>query len=77
MKRLLLVLLVTATAITAAGQPSNVSAADCLYKRYIYYSDAAHSSLSCGHLDLYCNDTVQTGCQTPYYTVSTGHCICP
>jgi hypothetical protein len=76
MKRLLLVLLVTATAITAAGQPTTASA-DCLYKRYHYYSDAAHSGLPCGHLDISCDDAVQTGCQTPSYTVSTGYCFCP
>ncbi len=76
MKRLLLVLLVTATAIMAASHPRDASA-DCLYMRYIYYYGYVYNGTSCGHTDFYCNDVVHVGCQTPYYTTSTGYCLCP
>jgi hypothetical protein len=76
MKKLLLVLLVTATAIMAAGQPPTLSA-DCLYLRYHYYQGYVYNGPECGHLDISCDDAVQYGCQTAYYTTSTAHCVCP
>jgi hypothetical protein len=76
MKKLFLVLLVTVTAITAAGHPPTASA-DCLYLRYHYYNDFVYNGLECGHLDISCDDAVQYGCHTAYYTTSTGHCVCP
>ncbi|HEV7505356.1 MAG TPA: hypothetical protein VGS07_10625 [Thermoanaerobaculia bacterium] len=75
MKRLLLVLLVCATAIVAAGKVSTVSA-DCLYERILYYSSPG-GGLACGHTDFSCLDVVHTGCTTPYYTIHYGVCICP
>jgi hypothetical protein len=79
MKRLLLALLVTATAILAAGHPPTVSATDCLVVRYFYYPTPSGPAggPSCGRLDIYCNDSFNYGCQTEYYTTYRGHCICP
>jgi hypothetical protein len=73
MKRLLLVLLVSVTAITAAGRPA--LSADCLYKRIFYYEYSGGPS--CGRTDFYCNDVFHYGCQTPYYRTYTGSCLCP
>jgi len=75
MKRLLFALLVTATAIMAAGHPPIVMATDCLVARYTYYEYSGGPS--CGRTDIYCNDTFHYGCQTPYYRISRGQCICP
>ncbi|MBW8874893.1 MAG: hypothetical protein JF614_08010 [Acidobacteria bacterium] len=78
MKRLLLVLLVSATAIMAAGQPPTLSA-DCLYERIFYYQtpDGPAGGPACGRTDIYCNDAFHYGCQTQYYRIYTGQCICP
>jgi hypothetical protein len=75
MKRLLLVLLVTATAIMAAGRPATLSAADCLYQRIHYYQYP--NGPECGHTDFYCNDVIHSGCYSSYTRTSTGYCLCP
>ena len=75
MKRLVLAILISAAAIMAAGRPPALLAADCLYKRITYYEYT--NGPSCGRTDFYCNDTFHYGCQTPYYRVFTGYCLCP
>jgi len=74
MKRLLLVLLVSGTAILAAGRPP-VASADCIHHRYFYYEYPGGPQ--CGYAWVFCEaPTHQVGCQTPYYTYVPG-CICP
>lgn len=74
MKRLLLVLLVSGTAILAAGHPP-VASADCVHHRYFYYEYPGGPQ--CGYAWVFCEaPTHQVGCQTPYYTYVAG-CICP
>jgi hypothetical protein len=75
MKRLLLALLVAATAIMAAGHPPTVSATDCLVLRFTYYEYPGGPY--CGRTDYYCSDVFHYGCQTPYYTTSRPPCVCP
>jgi hypothetical protein len=75
MKRLVLAILISATAIMAAGRPPALLAADCLYQRILYYE--YNNGPSCGRTDFYCNDVFHYGCQTAYYRVFTGSCLCP
>jgi hypothetical protein len=76
MKKLLLALLVSGTAIFAAGQPSPASA-DCIHHRIFYYETSDKSGSSCGYSWVYCNaPTYHVGCTTSYYTIVSG-CICP
>jgi hypothetical protein len=74
MKRLLLAVLVSGTAILAAGRVPKVEA-DCVYLRYYYYT--APGGTECGLTYVYCNATpYHTGCETPYYHLYGG-CACP
>lgn len=74
MKRLVLALLISATAVIAVGQ-APVASADCIHRRYYYYEYPGGPL--CGYRYVYCESpSYQTGCQTPYYTFSGG-CICP
>lgn len=74
MKRLLLALLVSGTAIFAAGRPSPASA-DCVQLRYYYYQYPGGPE--CGLTYVYCErEPVHSGCQTAYYNVYGG-CACP
>jgi hypothetical protein len=76
MKRLLLAVLVSATAIYAAGRPVP-AAADCVHHTVYYYETAARVSPACGYTRVYCNaPTVHVGCTTAYTTYVSG-CICP
>ncbi len=76
MKRLLLALLVSATAIYAAGQPAPVSA-DCVHHRIFYYDNPSKSGPSCGYSWVFCEaPTHHVGCTTSYWTYVSG-CICP
>ncbi len=76
MRKLLLALLASGTAILAAGQAPKVEAArDCVHLRYYYYT--APGGTECGLTYVYCNaDPVHTGCETPYYNLYAG-CACP
>jgi hypothetical protein len=76
MRRLLLALLVSGTAILAVGQAPKVEAAkDCVHLRYYFYTGPGGTE--CGLMYLYCSgNQVQTGCETPYYTLYGG-CACP
>ena len=75
MRRLLLALLVSGTAILAAGHAPKIVEADCVYLRYYYYT--APGGTECGLSYVYCNaDPFHTGCETPYYHVYGG-CACP
>lgn len=74
MKRLLLVLLVCATAIAAIGQAPAVSA-DCVYLRIYYYQ--YYGAPSCGFTYVYCaSSSYHSGCETQYYNEYAG-CECP
>jgi hypothetical protein len=73
MKRLLFVLLVSATAIVAAHQTPKAEA-DCVYLRYYYYTAGG---TECGLTYVYCEAApYHTGCETPYYHLYGG-CACP
>jgi len=75
MKKLLFALLVSGTAILAAGQAPKVEA-DCVHLRYYYYT-APLGGTECGLSYVYCNaDPVHSGCETPYFHEYAG-CACP
>jgi hypothetical protein len=76
MRRLLLALLVSGTAILAVGQAPRVEAAkDCVHLRYYFYTGPGGTE--CGLTYVYCNaEPVHTGCETAYYTLYGG-CACP
>lgn len=74
MKRLLLALLVSGTALLAAGRPP-VAAADCVHHRVFYYESVGGAQ--CGYSWVFCEaPTHHVGCTTSYTTISPG-CICP
>lgn len=74
MKKLLLTLLVSGTAILAAGQRTPVSA-DCLQSSYIFYE--YYGGPVCGSAYFFCDGTyTQNGCWTTTYQYRPG-CDCP
>ena len=74
MKKLLLALLVSGTAILAVGQPASVSS-DCLQSSYIYYEYPGGPV--CGSAYFFCDGSFQqNGCITPHYQYRPG-CDCP
>lgn len=73
MKRLLLALLVSVTAVLAAGQAPEVSA-DCVQRTFYFYEYPGGPL--CGFRHAFCESgSYASGCLTPYYTTMTG-CGC-
>lgn len=74
MKKLLLALLVSGTAILAASQPAPVSA-NCVAEWYRYFQYPGGPA--CGSTAYFCDGSVyQNGCTTPYFQYYIG-CTCP
>lgn len=73
MKRLLLALLVSGTALIAAGQ-APIASASCVHRAYYYYDS---SGTWCGTMFTYCDQLpYYEGCTTNTYDVYAG-CACP
>lgn len=79
MKRLLLAVLISATAITALG-PAPAASTEyyygCLHLAY-WYSEY-EGGPNCGRTYIYCDtgEYYHEGCQTQYYYIQSG-CACP